>query len=206
MPVIQAAKTMPALPGFANITITQNSTVGLSVSPFTGQQQTQEWSGQWWYAQVTMPLMTRAQAANWVAFLVSLRGIVGTFMLRDPACKTPRGAALTTGATPLIAGNVNGGASISTKGWTPNTQNILLRSDYMQIENHLYMVLSDENSDAAGNASFDIWPDLRTQPQDGTPIIVQNAQGIFRLAENKQSWDINNALNYGIQFNCMEAI
>jgi hypothetical protein len=196
---------MPALPGFSAVTITQNSTVGMSASPFTGQQQTQEWSNQWWNAQVSMPRMTRASAANWIAFLVSLRGMAGTFMLGDPACKVPRGAALVAGATPLIAGNVNGGSSISTKGWTPNTQHVLVPYDWMQIDNHLYMILSDENADNAGNASFDIWPDLRTQPLDGTPIIIQNAQGVFRLAGNTQSFDIDNAFTYGIQFNCMEA-
>lgn len=197
---------MPASPGFVSCTISQNSTVGLSASPFTGKQQTQEWSGQWWDAQVSLPPMTRAQAANWIAFLISLRGMAGTFMLGDPACKTPRGAALVSGATPLVSGNVNGGSSILTRGWTPNTANVLVRYDWMQIDNHLYMVLSDENADAGGNASFDIWPDLRTQPLDGDPIIVQNAQGIFRLASNKQSWDIDTAMNIGIQFSCLEAI
>jgi hypothetical protein len=203
MPVVQAAKILPTSPGIRAVTLTQNSTVGLSESPFSGVAQTQEWSRQFWQAQCTLPPMTRAQAANWIATLVSLRGMAGTFMLGDPSGKVPRGVAL---GAPLVSGNNNGGNSILTKGWTPNTPNVLLRADWMQIDNHLYMVLSDENSDAAGAASFDIWPDLQTAPQDGAPIIVQSAQGIFRLASNQQAWDIDEARTVGLQFNAVSVI
>lgn len=203
MPVVQAAKTLPSSPGIRSVVLTQNSTVGISESPFTGQIQTQEWSRQFWQAQVTLPRMTLAQASNWVATLVSLRGMAGTFMLGDPSRQTPRGAAL---GVPVINGNNNGGSSVSIKGWTPSTANILLRHDWIQIDNHLYMALSDENADAGGIASFDIWPDLQTVPLDGTPVIVQSAQGIFRLASNQTSWDVDEARTVGLQFNAVSVI
>jgi hypothetical protein len=204
MPVVQAAKALPASPGIRAVVITQMSTVGMSVSPFTAQQQVQEWSGQMWKAQVTLPRMTRAQAANWIATLVSLRGMAGTFMLGDPSAKVPRGA---NAGTPVINGNNNGGSSVSIKGWTPNTQNVLLPYDWIQLpDNHLHMILGGENADAGGIAAFDIWPDLRSPFLDGQPVITANAQGVFRLASNEQSWDIDEAITYGLQFNCMEAI
>lgn len=203
MPILQAAKALPTSPGIRAVVITQNSTVGASESPFTGNLQTQEWSRQFWQAQVTLPRMTVAQASNWIATLVSLRGMAGTFMLGDPSRKTPRGSAL---GTPLISGNVNGGSSILTKGWTANTQHVLLPCDWIQIDNHLYMVLSDENSDATGAASFDIWPDLQTAPLDNTAIIVSNAQGIFRLGGNETSWEVDEALTIGLQFNARSVL
>src|SRR5689334_4024472 len=113
MPVLQAAKILPASPGYRTASWQQNSTVGLSESPFTGQQQTQEWSRQFWSVQITWPPMTRAQAMALIATLVSLRGMVGTFMLGPTDGKTPRGANL---GTPVINGNNNGGSSISIKG------------------------------------------------------------------------------------------
>jgi hypothetical protein len=204
MPVVAAAKTLPTSPGLRAVTITQMSTVGLSVSPFTAQQQVQEWPGQMFKAQCVLPRMTRAQAANWIAALVSLRGMANTFMLGDPSGKTPRGVNL---GTPLINGANNGGSSVSIRGWTPNTNNVLVRGDWIQMpDNHLHMILSDENSDAGGIASFDIWPDLRSVFNDGQPVITTNAQGIFRLASNEQSWDIDEAITFGLQFNCIEAI
>jgi hypothetical protein len=204
MAVVQEAKTLPASPGLRAVTITQMSTVGLSVSPFTAQQQVQEWPGQTWKAQCVLPRMTRAQAANWIAALVSLRGMANTFMLGDPAGKVPRG--VNVGA-PLINGADNGGSSVSIKGWTPSTNNVLVRGDWIQLpDNHLHMILSDENSDAGGIASFDIWPDLRSTFNDGLPVITSNAQGVFRLAGNEQSWDIDEAITFGLQFNCIEAI
>jgi hypothetical protein len=203
MPVLQAAKSLPASPGIKSIVWTQKSTVGLSMSPFTAQQQVQEWAAQYWQAQVVYPRMTRAQAENLIAVLVSLRGMANTFLLGDPAGKVPRGAAL---GTPLVSGNVNGGSSILTRGWTPNTQHVLLPGDWFAVDNHLYKILSDENSDSGGNAAFDIWPDLRTSPTDGTLITIQSAQGVFRLASNELSWDIDEAITFGLQFNALEAI
>jgi hypothetical protein len=202
MPIVQAALSLPSPPGPSSVTWTQNNVVGLSQSPFTGQTQAQIWPGQWLAAQVQYPSMTRAQASAIIAALVRLNGTAGTFMLGPLDCKSPRGAGL---GSPLISGNNNGGSSILTKGWTPNTAHILLPFDWISIDNYLYIILSDENSDNGGNAAFDIWPNLRTAPADGDPIIINNPQGLFRLAQNQLSWEVDYAFTYGLQFNAVEA-
>src|ERR1043165_7357173 len=102
MPILQEAKILPTSPGIRAVTFTQMSTVGMSISPFPARQQAQEWAPKVGKAQVPLPRMTRAQAANWIATLVSLRGMAGTFMLGDPSGKVPRGANL---GAPVINGN-----------------------------------------------------------------------------------------------------
>jgi hypothetical protein len=203
MPVLASAKTMPTSPGIKSIEWTMSSVVGMVQSPFTLQQQTQEWPGQIWRAKVTLPVMTRANAATWMGFFGSLRGRANTFMLGPTPFKAPQGLA---GGAPVVKGANNGGSTLSTSGWPINIANVLKAGDFFQLGNYLYMVVNPENSDLAGNANFDIWPNLRVTPGAGDALIVTNPQGIFRMATNDQAFSIDEALIYGMAFDCMEAI
>jgi hypothetical protein len=205
MLVVKTAKKLPASPGTQAVVWTQNSVVGISTSPFSGQSQAQEWPGQWWSAQVTYPRMTRAQAAAVIATLVSLHGMANTLLFGPIDCAVPRGANL---GAPVMDGASNGvgAGSILTRGWTPNTANVLVRGDWVSLDNFLYLICSDESADGTGVASFDIWPNLRTNPQDGLQIVTNSPQGIFRLASNQLAFDVDEAITYGIQFNLVEAI
>ena len=92
----------------ANITFRAVNTVGMSMSPFTYQQVVAH-AGQRWECDVTLPAMARADAEQWVAFLVSLRGQFGTFTLGDPVGASPRGSA---GGTPLVNGASQTGGTL----------------------------------------------------------------------------------------------
>lgn len=67
----------PASP--ASVEFTQVDAVAMNVSPFSGQQQVQNWNATWMEAIVTMPAMTYAQGQNWVAFLRALEGTANVF-------------------------------------------------------------------------------------------------------------------------------
>ena len=81
--------------GIANIELRARNAVAISQSPFTYATQTHSYSGQLWQATVTIPPVRRDLAEPWIAFLLSLKGPTGTFLLGDPNCKTPRGSAST---------------------------------------------------------------------------------------------------------------
>ena len=85
----------------------------MSMSPFTYQQQAVAHAGQRWEVDVTLPAMNRADAEQWVAFLVSLRGRFGTFTLGDPVGASPRGSA---GGTPLVNGASQIGGTLNIDG------------------------------------------------------------------------------------------
>lgn len=85
--------SLPTNIGIANITLSAENAVGISQSPFTYQQQVIQHQGQRWRASVTLPSMKRQDAESWLAFLLSLKGQVGTFLLGDPNGKTPQGGA-----------------------------------------------------------------------------------------------------------------
>ena len=70
---------MPVTPSAKSIEFTSQSLVGTVVSPFTGQQQTQDWNARWLEASITMPPMPESVAQAWVAFLISCRGQANVF-------------------------------------------------------------------------------------------------------------------------------
>lgn len=92
--------TMPTSPNFASSDWTLVRTIGQTVSPFTGQQKTQEFANTYWAASVTLPPMKRDQAALWQSFLVNCKGPVNSFQFGDPDAKTNQG---TYGQTHLTA-------------------------------------------------------------------------------------------------------
>lgn len=73
--------TMPTSPSARSIDFTTNQIVALSASPFTGQQQVQDWQAGWMEAQISLPPLTATQAAAWVSFLVACRGQASVFQL-----------------------------------------------------------------------------------------------------------------------------
>jgi len=160
-----------------------------------------------WQADITLPAMKRSDAEKWIAWLVSLRGQLGTFLLGDPLGCTARGAA--TG-TPLVNGSSQTGGSLVIDGAATSVTGWLKAGDYIQLGTGssatLHKVLQDANSDGSGNVTLDIWPHIRTAPADNSTVTVSNTKGLFRLSSNEQSWSINEASIYGLTFGAMEAV
>lgn len=200
--------SLPSAPGFQKFNMTATNIVGVAKSPFTFQQQTYEWPGEYWSLDAVLPPMKIDQAQAWVTFLMSLRGILGTFYVGDDADVEPQGVA--TG-TPLVNGTNNAASkTVTTKGWTHNITGILLAGDYIQIgtgaAKRLYKNLTDANSDSSGHATLDIFPRLREGLSDNQAITIVDCQGTFRLIDNARTWSVDEAMIYGIDFKAEEAI
>ena len=188
----------------SRITFTAASAVAISRSALSFVSQVQQYDGQLWQAEVTLPPMNRATAEEWIVFLLKLNGQYGTFLLGDIAAKTPRGIA--TG-TPLVKGASQTGQELITDGWTNSTTGILKAGDYIQIGQRLYKNLSDVNSNGSGEATLDIWPRLRESPADNASIIVSSTVGLFRLLANSSKvYDVGADKNYSIAFSAVEAV
>ena len=187
--------SLPTSIGIASITLGAENAVAISQSPFTYSQQIVQHPGQRWTASVSLPPLRRDLMEPWVAFLLSLKGQYGTFLLGDPNAKSPRGTA--TSAT--ITGSAGSESPTITMSGT------LLAGDYIQIGSSstatLHKVLVDRN----GNGTIEIWPKLRSSVTGATATLT-NTVGKFRLANNVQQWEINNMSNYGITFDCVEAL
>ena len=194
----------------ASITLVARNVIGVSTSPFNFKQQVHQYSGQRWEADITLPRMAREDAEQWVAFLMSLYGQKGTFLLGDPLGGTARGSAATAAGTPVVNGASQTGGTLNIDGLPASATGYLKAGDYIQLgsaaTSQLYKVLADADSNSSGEASLDIYPNLRSSPADGATVVVSNAKGLFRLASNETSWNINNLAFYGITFGAVESL
>jgi hypothetical protein len=193
----------PSAPGFSEVQWTANDIAGVLNDPLTGQQQIQSWQQAHLSATVTLPAMKRNQANAWIAFMLECQGQTNAFFIGDSMGATPQGSAL---GSPFTSGSLQTGFTLATTGWTPNQTHVLLPGDYLQIGLRLFRCLYDVGTDAGGNATFAIWPPVREPMPAGTPILVENAQGLFRLASNQRQWSESYLTTYGVSFQIREAL
>jgi hypothetical protein len=202
--------TLPTASGIAGVNLRAVNAVAISESPFTYKQQVVAHSGQRWEAEVSIAPMKRADAEEWVAFLVSLKGGLGTFLLGDPNAAAARGSASSAPGTPLVNGADQTGDSLTIDGAPNSASNYLRAGDYIQLGGGssatLHKVLKDVTTNASGQASLDLWPAVRTAPANDATVVVGNCKGVFRLAANLTDWSINTSQIYGVTFACKEAI
>jgi hypothetical protein len=202
--------TFPTHTGVKSANFIARNVVGNTLSPFTFTQQVQKGQGQRWEADITLPLMKRADAEVWISFFVKLNGSYGTFLMGDPNAGTPRGSAATSAGTPVVNGASQTGSELDIDGLPASAIGYLKAGDYIQLgsagTSELYKVLDDVNSNASGEATLTIWPDLRASPADDATVTVTSAKGLFRLTTNTSDWQINEAGFYQISFGAAEAI
>ena len=191
---------LPTHTGIAQIELRAVNAVAYSQSPFTFAGQAHAYQGQMWQADVTLPPMKTADAEQWLAMLISLRGQYGTFLLGDPLRTSLRGTATSC--------SITGSSGANTVSATVPSGETLLAGDYIQLGSAgtatLHKVLVDYTGTGAA-ADLEIWPAIRTT-HTASSAILSNAKGNFRLSSNQQNWSINEAAIYGITFGAMEAI
>lgn len=191
---------LPTITDIRSIELRTMNAVAYSQSPFTFEGQVHAYPGQMWQADITLPAMNSDQAEQWLAFLLSLRGQFGTFLLGDPARATLRGNAASC--------TITGSAGDNTVSATVPSGQKLLAGDYIQLgtgsDATLHKVLVDYTGTGSA-ADLEIWPGLR-KDRAAVSATLSNAKGVFRLASNEQFWTINEVLIYGITFGAKEAI
>jgi hypothetical protein len=185
----------PTSIGIESIELRAVNVVSTSQSPFTFKQQVVSFPGQRWEASVSIPQVHRQLAAPWKAFLTSLKGQAGTFLLSDPDYATAQGD---VSSCTLSGVTGSGTATVVMTG-------TLKAGDYIQLgsgsSSKLHQVLVDQT----GNGTLEIWPNLR-QDYTSSTVVYENAKGVFRLATNSTSWSINNTSTYGISFDAVEVL
>ncbi len=192
--------SLPTVARVRSVELRAINAVAYSQSPFTFAGQAHAYQGQMWQADISLPPMRRTAAEQWLAFLLSLRGQYGTFLLGDPTCSSIRGTATSC--------SITGSSGDNTVSATVPSGETLLAGDYIQLGSAstatLHKVLVDYTGTGAA-ADLEIWPAIRTT-HSASSATLSNAKGNFRLSTNEQAWSINEASIYGITFGAMEAI
>jgi hypothetical protein len=202
--------SLPTGIGMAQIELRVSNAVAVSRSPFTYSTQVHAYSGKSWQADVTLPSIRRDLAEEWIAWLISLKGQLGTFYLGDPNAVTPLGSARNSDTVTTNGSTAAGSNTIAITSAPLSQTDYLKAGDYLQIGTgtsmQLFKVLADVDTDGSGQATIDVWPDVRATISTGTSVYFESAKGVFRLASNESAFSINEASIYGISFGAIEAI
>ncbi len=206
--MLSSPLTVPSQFKVAQASLSAMSVSGLNVSPFTGEEQIYVHQGEWWEWVLTCPPLSRANAEEVVAWLIACNGREHSFLLSPPGYGS--GARGSLSGTPLVNGASQTGKVLATDGWTASASNVLKAGDWIQLGSgttaRLHKVVQAASADGAGQANLEIWPRLRESPADNDAVTVASPQGLFRLAEARRDYTIEQALIYGITVSVREAI
>lgn len=195
---------IPTVRGPNAIRIRARSAVASSESPFTLKSQVYVWSGDGWEADIDLPPLSRAEGDDWIAFLLSLNGMEGSFLMGDPVYATQRGTWV--GGSPLVNGASQTGKGLNIDGLTVGVT--IKNGDWFQmgsgLNTSLYKIVKDTTANGSGQAAIDFWPRLRATPADNEALVLSSPKGCWRLAANTREWSMDLALKYGIKFSCRE--
>lgn len=167
-----------------------------TMSPFTYQQQTQDFGGRLWEAEVTIRPLTHTEALQFDAFIQGLNGTVGTFYMGNPLMTQSNSTNVTVngahsaGDTTINVTSANTGATVSA-------------GHHIAIAGHLYVTLTQIPKNQ--NNTITITPPLRQAASDNEVIDVTLPQGTWRLADPKVEYEISTAGHYSYTFACTEA-
>lgn len=199
--------SFPSTIGISEFTLRTRSAVARTESPFSFADQVQVNAGQQWQCDVTIPLYNRDTAEDANTFLMKLNGREGTFLLGDPNANSPRGSVTTT---VTVDGNGQTGGELSVTGLAASTAGDFKAGDFIQLGSlgtaRLHKILNDVVSDGSGNATLDIWPNIRTSPLSGDTVTYTNAVGQWRLTSNEFEYRIDNNGFYSVSFSALEPL
>lgn len=174
--------SFPTDVGIASMTMRMRSSVAVSTSPFTYDQQVFAHQGARWEAEVQMPPMVKANAQTYEAFFTRLNGMEHTFSMANPLHNTVAAGSISGSVRKTKVTGSLSGASVG---------------DYFSVGGSIHIITS--------LSPLEIMPPLRDNLTNAT-VDFSLPSGTWRLASNEVSWTINQASIYGFSFACVEAL
>jgi len=195
----------PSTPTTRDVVISsqQNTIVSTTSS---GRRQARQIDGQRFKLTLRFPVMTRAEFAPIIAFIMKQRSQLESFTYTPATMEDTLGSASTTIST---NGAVSAGATTaSVDGMTVSTNGILKAGDFFRFtgQTKVYMAVSDLNSNASGAGTLTFEPPLRTAVSDNTVIIYNNVDFTVGLTSDIQEFNIGTSLYYQYEVDLIEVL
>jgi len=195
----------PSTPTTRDVVISsqQNTIVTTTAS---GRRQARQIDGQRFKLTLRFPVMTRAEFAPIIAFIMKQRSQLESFTYTPATMEDTLGSASTTIST---NGAVSAGATTaSVDGMTVSTNGILKAGDFFRFtgQTKVYMAVSDLNSNASGAGTLTFEPPLRTAVSDNTVIIYNNVDFTVGLTSDIQEFNIGTSLYYQYEVDLIEVL
>jgi hypothetical protein len=162
-------------------------------SPFTLHAQRFHHPGERFDVAVSCPPMKRASAEEVIGWLLAAGR--GTVWLGDYANPAPRGSV--TGTITVGSGAAANSMTLPLSGATGT----FAVGDWLQVGGALHKVIFVDSA-----TSVQVFPRLRSAYTAGTAVVYNSARGLFRLADSSLSWEVDVAMNYGLDLAFVEAV
>ncbi len=169
----------PSSPGFRSVRITGFSAAPTTVSPFTGVEQTHEWSRAEHLANLTLPPMPPGKTAReWIAFFRRMNHGATTFWLYAPTMQVQTHS---PGAV-VLDGAGQTGRALNIRGMFKNAHSAIEPGVFVEVAGRLHEVVDAVDSDGGGRGVLNLFPGVvRTGLPDGEPVVTRRPKGEFRL-------------------------
>jgi len=197
-----ATITVPAKLFFTDVELWNDRVTSTTRSPFTGKRQTRKRPYDiWGFVGNLMPL-DPMDAGAMRSFLMQLGGQSNNFRLPVPGAKYP--LSKFTGTQGLVNGAGQTGKSISTDGWSINSQ-ILADGDYFNIGDELKVCVGNIASNGSGVAVINFEPPIRAIPADNAAIRVRDPY-VLLSADNDDvaRWNVKAPVRHAFKLEATE--
>lgn len=182
----------------------------LTQSDSTGSQQARLLGPPRWTLRLVQPeFLTLAEAGQWSALALQLRGRVNVLAAWDPARPAPGGTV--RGTLTLAATAAIGATTVSVTGGASQAAKTILAGDWFQIgtglgSSQLVMCTAAATANGSGVVSLAFEPPLRAGYTSATPVTWDKALAYYRQQTESTSWTyINNgAMVSGLSLDLLE--
>lgn len=193
----------PTEPGIQDAEILLLRKTNVAQSIFTGAEQRSENPFHLWTISGTIPVIDGDDAAarDWRAFILELRGQVGTFNLPVPGITGP--STNYSGTAGVVKGASQLGDSVITDGWTASTP-LLNRGDFFMIGGELKMCMANISTSGIGEATIVFEPAIVSSPADNSIVVLNNPFVTMRMATDTLSWNLTSPVLHSFNFEAVE--
>jgi hypothetical protein len=197
--------TFPSSPKPRDVTISsnQNTIVSTTVS---GRRQARQIDGQRFRLTLRFPVMTRAEFAPILAFIMKQRSQLESFQYTPPTIDDALGSASTVIST---NGAVSAGAtSCNIDGMTVSQSGVFKAGDFFRFtgQEKVYMCVSDVSSNGSGAGTLTFEPPLRTAVSDNTIIIYDDVDFTVGLTGDIQEFTIGTENYFQYEIDLIEVL
>lgn len=197
--------TFPSTPTPRDVVIRsqQNTIVSTTAS---GRRQARQIDGQRFALTLRFPVMTRAEFAPILAFIMKQRSQLESFTYTPATMENTRGSAATV--ISVNGAHSAGDTTIDVDGMGNNLNGVLKAGDFIRFtgQTKVYMVVEDLNSNGSGAGTITIEPPLRSSLSDNTVLIYNNVDFTVGLTSDIQEFNIGTSLYYQYEVDLVEVL
>jgi hypothetical protein len=197
--------TFPTSPAPRDVAISSNQNTIVTTTA-SGRRQARQIDGQRFRLRLRFPVMTRAEFAPILAFIMKQRSQMESFQYTPPTVDDALGSASTV---ILTNGAVSAGAtSCNIDGMTVSQSGVFKAGDFFRFtgQEKVYMCVSDVSSNGSGAGTLTFEPPLRTAVSDNTIIIYDDVDFTVGLTGDIQEFTIGTENYFQYEIDLIEVL